>query len=420
MNYGRADVAASILEGAKLAAQHTNSVSFDDQDNIALAFTYKAAGEWQKALAIFESFSNIPVEMCRGSGPWGNAFLPTLPSKEVAFCRQKLGLPLSSDPRQFEMDANALPLSREAAFAADSDGFWVAYRNQLLRLDFGMKTNLTVVLPNEGSIGITCLLAGPTNVWVGTDGAGLFDFNKSTRDVVHYGETEGLMNDIVRTLFLADDTLWIGYGVKKRSMERMQYGGLGALNLGTHQFRSFTPSLADGAEALKHPQAAPAQKGPPRRIVTSLAYGRDGEVWFASSALRRFRVQDNSWDAFPQAGYCLTVAANSEELVAGSFWNHQGELQHGPPGINILNFADNTWTQVKDSGVLPSGVVTALALDGGDIWAGGMGFIAKISPRQGGLQNYAYVKAYNVDHLQVGGGFVWALYDGQLHRARLP
>lgn len=420
MEHGRADVATSILEGAKQAAQFTNSVSFDAQDNVALAFTFKAAGKWQQALAVFDSFSNIPIEMSRGSGPWGGAFLPVLPSKEVALCREKLGLPISSDPREFEMDTDGLPLGSAAAFATDPDGLWLACQDHLMRLDFGMRTNLVAVLPKDPAVGVTCLLVGPTNVWVGTDGEGIFEFNKATREVMHYGEKEGLMNDVVRTLCGADSSLWIGYGVKRPSMERLQFGGLGELNLATHQFRSFTPSLAGGSGALRHRLTGPVLKGPPRRIVSSLAYGRDGEVWFAASALCRFRSQDNAWDTFSQAGNCTTVAANSKLLVAGNFWNYEGQPAHGAASINVLDLARNTWSHINDFGVLPAGVVTALILDSDALWAGGMGFIAKINLQRNELQEYAYVRAYNVDQLQLGGGFVWAQYDNHLHRAKLP
>jgi ligand-binding sensor domain-containing protein len=263
------------------------------------------------------------------------------------------------------------------------------------------------------------LLVGVSNVWIGTDGDGLFEFNKTSRDVRRYGEKEGLMNDIIRSLCLAEDTLWIGYGVKNPRVERMQYGGLGEFALGTHQFRSFTPSLANGMEFEGSP-TGPPPKGPPRQIVTSLACGRAGEVWFASSELCRLRLQDNSWDTFPLAGKCGTVAANANFLVAGAFWNYQGLPQHGQPGISILNFTNNRWSQLEDFGVLPSGVVTALAFDGDALWVGGMGFIAKINPQKNDLQKYAYVRAYNIEQIQIGGGYIWAQYDGQLHRGRLP
>jgi ligand-binding sensor domain-containing protein len=261
-------------------------------------------------------------------------------------------------------------------------------------------------------------------VWVGTDGAGLLELDKNTHKIVRYGENDGLMSDVIRTLCLADDTLWIGHGVKSRAGEynlaRQQGGGLGAFRLSEHRFRSFAPSLTAADDSFGSPQASRTQNGPTRRIVSSLAGGRSGEVWFAASRLRRFRIQENTWAAFPELGFCTRLASNSEQLVAGTFWNWNGVPQHGPPGLNILNYAQNNWTQVKDFGVLPSGVLTVLTMDGNELWFGGLGFIAKMSMLRNELRNYAYVRAYNLEQIQIGGGFVWAQYDGGLHRARLP
>src|SRR5258708_29588316 len=122
MKHGEYPLAVDIMEGARQAAQYTNNVHFDNEDKIALAFAYKGTQQWKEALAIFECFSNLPVVMHRGNGPWGRAFEPLLTSKEVELCKEHLGIVTSHDPREFDMCTNQLCMHSPSAFAADPHG----------------------------------------------------------------------------------------------------------------------------------------------------------------------------------------------------------------------------------------------------------------------------------------------------------
>jgi hypothetical protein len=96
MRYGEYSVAVDIMEGVREAARYTDSVSFDNEDKIALAFAYKGTQQWKEALAIFECFSNLPVVMNRGDGPWGRAFQPFPTATEVAIARNNWGFGLAT------------------------------------------------------------------------------------------------------------------------------------------------------------------------------------------------------------------------------------------------------------------------------------------------------------------------------------
>jgi hypothetical protein len=249
LQHGEALVATSILEGMKQAAAYTNAVSFADGDKLALAFGYKAAERWKEALDIFGSYSNLPVEMS-SSGPWGEAFQPVLTSKEARFCREKLGLPKSIDPREFEMGTNCLCMHSPSSFATDPDGLWLAIGSQLIHLDYGLATNFMVTLPISPGTSINCLCIGSSNLWIGTDGEGLVEVDKRSRSITRYSDKEGLMSDVINSLCKGSESLWIGYGMKNGpvgyDVSRMQGGGLGQFDLARHQFHSFTPSLAQG------------------------------------------------------------------------------------------------------------------------------------------------------------------------------
>src|SRR5690349_17928220 len=98
---------------------------------MGLAYNFLRAESWQKALEVFQSYSNRPVVM-GNAGLWGPAFTVVLTSSQAAECRKKLGLPLLIDPREFDLGKACLsPHSRQpyydtVTFLAESDGLWIA------------------------------------------------------------------------------------------------------------------------------------------------------------------------------------------------------------------------------------------------------------------------------------------------------
>ena len=109
-----------------------------DQDKVTLAFAFLEAENWRKALEIFDSLGKMPVTNL-GSGPWGNGRPSVFPSEEADFCREKLGFPVVSDPREFQMGK---ALCYCSTFAFDGTGLWIVTGNQLSRLDMNLRVCL--------------------------------------------------------------------------------------------------------------------------------------------------------------------------------------------------------------------------------------------------------------------------------------
>jgi tetratricopeptide (TPR) repeat protein len=426
LGHGEPELAVKVMEATSQIAVAGKHIEFDEQDRIALAFAYKAAKQWNQALAVFEALSNVPVVVTRGAGPWGSAFAPVLIAEQTAWCKKQLGASAATDPRAFAMGTNCLCMHTPSTFALDANGLWLAIGAQLVHLDFDLRTNQIICLPKEAVTGITSLLVGTEKIWLGTDGEGLFEFDKTSARITHYTEQDGLMMDVISSLCLSGETLWLGYGVNDGPIgyigTRAGAGGLGLLDLREHKFRSFIPSLAKGVDVQHGLEVGESANGPTHQPVRSIAVGPENDVWFLArgSPLRRFRPQNNVWETSPELPACSALLADSSHLFVAEFSRYLQPATFGPVGISILNFADKSWTHLGNFGVLPSGMVSAMVLDGGDLWLGCSGYIAKIDLAKKQLLGYSPVTSTTIDQIQIGGGFVWAQFDRHLHRARLP
>lgn len=446
--------AAGLLEGKLRAATlYPNHVwGIKDDDKLGLAFAYLGQQQWEKALKIFKTYSNQPVQM-GNNGPWGQMFSIVLTSKMTAGCRQKLGLTAVHNPLEFDMGQPLLCLCSPSSFIADSDGLWIGIGGQLLHLDFDLKTNLVVNLPDPFAP-VTALCISPSTIWIGTAGAGLIEFDKATRKVRQLTEKDGLMMNFISSLNLKDDTLWIGYGHESG-------GGLGQLDLRSQKIRSFMPSLnADSSSG--------AGEAPPRDGIGNIVTGTDGDLWMhVGGGVRQFHVTRNSWGSLPSKGWVTSFSTDSERLVEGvsieqieiqvetksvqaavtnritktklvvsqegmfrleanfeTNGNHQrisgtstGKIRP-KGGLAIQSFRDNRWQSLVDAEGLPN-PPTTMTLNGNDLWVGGEGFIALVDLTECKIRKFCYIQAAGVDRIQIGGGYVWAQFDWHLYRALL-
>ena len=425
---------AALLEGKTaasaiytVAASYTNGVSaieVSDEDRMRLAFAYLGTREWDKALRYFQTFSNQPFAMLE-DGPWGAAGTPCLTSRAADYCRQKLGLSIARRGTKFQLGVPVIALCKDQIFTADAQGLWLGLGRRLLHLGFDLKTNLVLDLPADNRAPITAFCFSPTNIWIGTDGGGLYDFDKASRQFRHLGQGDGLLMDNIASLHLTSDALWIGYGRKVREAELKSAGGLGTIDLHTRQITSFMPSVLEGPEASALPGVgAPAGK-PTRNSILAVIEGARGEVWFLAEAqtplLCRYRTVEKAWDiAVNQACSCLL--RDSKNLFVGRYWNYQGENRTEKSlGVSILDLTAKPagWRELKRPDELPPGRVTALALDHGRLWVGGSGYIALVDPDKAEPRAVAYVQTDSVDCLQAAGGFLWAQLNCHVYRVNL-
>jgi len=409
-------LAAQTKEARERMARLKLAEPLDSDDKMGLAFNFLQAEAWHQALEVFQSYSNRPVR--RGfSGEDKEVFLPVFTGKQANYCREKLGLPVQVDAREFEMGTNCLCLHSWSEFLTDADGLWVAIDAELIRLGFDLKTNFVVQLPTKGDASIRVLCSGADRIWIGTDGAGLIEFDKSTRLVRQFTVKDGLLMDSIASLHVANDTLWIGYGNTRPNRLNNEGGGLGRLDLTTQVAQSFTLSLAAGDEVHRTPfgnLALEQVDKPTRRSIHALASGPDGEILFATEfhPLRQYNPQKNVWAATPiGSGSC--IAADAERLYGGSVGNSP------VLGVTVWEFKSNKVWGFDAADSLPYQKVTALCLDGQDLWVGGFGFVALVDTDDGKVRKFAYVPASSVDEIQVGNGYVWAKYDWHLHKTLL-
>lgn len=380
--------------------------SQSNEEKMRLAYARLGLADWRGALDIFETYSNLPVYM-GGAGPWGPAFTMIYSEQEAAKCREKLGLPVTHDPREFKLGGQCLCLCTPSTFSADKNGLWVGISDQLIHLDFELRTNLAVTLPKSPDSPVTALGLDDSAVWVGTDGDGLIKYDKATGQIRQWKEGDGLLMNNIRCLDERGNRLWIGYGVERTD------GGLGCLELPADHIISFSPPISDSS-------------APTRFSVNVMAAGPADDVWYSSDnglqarqLLQHFRIHDNVSERLDVCGPASSLAFDGRRLALGQIWRHS---QPGPAmalGVGILDVKTGRQWDLKATPGLPAGMATALTFDGDDLWVGGICYVALVNPDTGTIRKFAYVPAPVVDRIQVGGGYVWVQYDHHLHRARL-
>ncbi len=453
-----AEIIESRLEAAKIDPNLRSTLNRHD-DEMALAYAHLAAEQWEKALEIFDRYQNKPLYM-GNSGPWGKALSVILTGKMADQCREKLGLPVRVDPREFNLGEICLHLhsprnsTRETSvIQAAVEGLWIAFNNQILQVNYDLKTNFVTRLPTENSASITALSIGRSAVWIGTAGGGLFEIDSASRQLRHFTEKDGLLMNDISSLFLVGDTLWIGYGNESA-------GGLGRMDVNTRKFISFMTTLTSAQPGTR----------PPRDKVTDIRSNSGAEVWFLVNGTQtKFRPDENVWESVPDRNGArirayeldrdglisaveigqteLTVerkpiakgATNLPETLTYVIPDDESprvlaSLRTNRPGWRISgtrsgNSAPRGAIMVQTSNpgdsrelLVPEGLPslpTTLHLHGRDLWVGGQGFVALVDLETNSIKRLAHVPTRTVDQIQVGGGYVWVKYENHLYRAPL-
>jgi streptogramin lyase len=348
--------------------------------------------------------------------------------KEANECREKLGLPAVHDPREFEVGGSAVKMGLSSAFAADVDGLWLGSGQRLFHLDWNLKTSFSVSLPKDASTPIHALCLSSSNIWIATGGDGLIEFDKENHRCRRFTVEDGLLMNAISCLSLAENQLWIGYGHKGQlgpgQMGIAPGGGVGYLDFVSNHFMSFQPSLAEGGEAqevLSGNRVKESPANPTRRVVWAIAAGASGVVWFLDeqTAVRRFQSRQNLWEATPMVGRCLVIRGAKLFVGQTSREPRDPHSDPGPLGVRILDSQTGQWASLDCDEGLPAEQVSAIAVDGEDLWVGGLGYIALVDAKQNQIRKFAYIPANVVDQIQIGGGCVWAQYNGCLRRVSL-
>lgn len=412
-------LALKALERDRAVRGGGKAGKLNDEDSIAVGYAYMGAKRWKDALEVFDCLSNRPV-MMQTSGPWGRGYLvPVLPNQLSAVCRKELGLSDVRGPQEFDMGKPFFSLGAFSTFTVDDEGLWLGVDGKLMRLNFDLKTNLVIRLPMDAGTEISAICISASSVWVGTIGDGLIEYDKESSKCRRYALEDGLMMNGIANLSLAGDSLAIGYGQEKRSNPRVSSGslasngGLGRLNLTTRKFISFTPSIVEGADARNRTSGNMVMEStdrPTSRGIRSLQADTKGNIWFVTTfhPLRRYSISQDDWKGFPEVRECSCLAADDAHVFAGTV---------AGPRISMLSLKGGSWRALKAANDYLPGEPTTMTLDGNSLWVGGPGYMANLDPSQDKLLHIAYVKTRTVDRIQVGGGYVWAQFEGNLFRA---
>jgi hypothetical protein len=87
-------------------------------------------------------------------------------------------------------------------------------------------------------------------------------------------------------------------------------------------------------------------------------------------------------------------------------------------GVSVLSLPNEKWTHLSSENGLPQESVTAITVNGRQVWIGGFGFIALLDPAYQRVLKFAYVPG-EVDRLGVAGGYLWVQFKKHLYRVPL-
>jgi streptogramin lyase len=239
----------------------------------------------------------------------------------------------------------------------------------------------------------------------------LIEYDQSSGKCRHFGIPDGLaMNQILSTRVLGN-RLWLGYPK-----------GIGFFDLSSGKFTSFTPSIVDNADTQRSNSNAGQHGSPPSGPVESIVAGPDGEIWFSVGYwVGRYHPAENSWERVSQIDIANHLESDANHLFAAQSRDYSFSKGGGPLGLTILDFQTGQCRSLPEIEGLPGYSVTAMAVDGNDLWVGGYGYIASFDMTEGKIRKFAYVHSEEIDRVQigVGGGYVWALFGQCLYRAAL-
>lgn len=258
--------------------------------------------------------------------------------------------------------------------------------------------------PNDSKNYILSFAQGISDdVWIGTDGGGLIQWNRTTNAFTAYEKSEtgnsGLNNNFVASIVQdRNGFVWIGtYG-----------GGINQLNPKTGKF--------------KHYQCTSPSNGYVKPNVWKLFEDSQGRIW--ASTLNRGEVYryDDSQDTFisMERGIfdVLTIYEESPRVFWFGSWStltrldltsgRKQEFQIGTPvrsihhggedilwiateggGILKFNTSSNTYRRYTENEGLPSNTILNILEDNsGHLWLSTYNGLSKFNPTNGSFQNY--------------------------------
>jgi len=451
--YRPAKVIAEIFQHAVDEAASTNLSVYPTSRQMAnsaqlyyyAGYTHRGLGQWDRALKYFElGGKKAESVMLEQAGPWGKEQTRVFARDLVEECRQHLSSAsltylasprklASQEPTRFTLGKPVLKAGLPIVFAVDGGKVWLADGLAPFCYDVRSQNLIDLDWPTNIESNVSCICVDDDSVWWGTSGSGLVEMDKRTGHCRVYTEKDGLLLPHITTLALNAGKLWIGFG-------RKPVGGVGYLELNNRRFTGLSPELDLKTITNRYIPSHASGKEAPRGYVNSLVPRANGDVlvltenrgvqtysastkkWDVLSTLKG-KVYDPFWSSPLSEEWCLL--ADSDVLLVGGNGQASGlaffQMPEGP--VVEPNFSD--WLPgltFGGGGGTVAGrlfLVQSLALDGNQVWVGGLDFLASVNMKTKALERLCALEpGYNreVKGVQVQGDDVWFSIKNELYR----
>lgn len=429
-----------------------------------LAYCLEGVGRLEEAVRVYEELGQIEIYVGRAS-TWGEVFGESIVVREALDrCRAKLGVGV--EPRVVP----TVPLEGHLAVSLNQFDRWggvsaLAVVGETLWIGTGPPGRrvfpaCAVDAKSPGwlyrcadrggrSLGcksfreplpawVTSICPAKRSVFVGTFGAGLYEFDEHGRAGKRWTHEDGLIDDRVSCLAVAGSgRLWVGFA-------RRRQGGLGALDLIAKRFESYSPLLHWGTLRSPRDPTWPDPNRydfdrPPGAAVTCMARDSDGGMWVAvyRTGLKHYEPRGGKWDTatdrrdfggekMPAGGHFITdghcaltcVAVARRRLDSGGAEGDLvavGAVVTGWSGrsfqagcVDIYDVAARKWSHIRRADGLPDANVYSLAFQGEMLWIGGKGYVAAYDTRASRLVRiYTVPEREEANVLCVDGRTLW-------------
>ena len=407
---GHRDLSLPATEALLAARAAGVPVPLDASHKVRIGYVLVGAGRIEEALAQFQDIPETVVAM-DGQGPWGPYPAFVIPENRVRACHRQLGRTMVEKPEFLDLPKAHLVPDRPFVFRPDGDRLWIATCNQLVEHPVGGGTSVTNLLGVPDDIPSTAMGQSADTLWIATDGAGLVEFDKRTRQVRRRTSQDGLLFDRVSALHLSPSgrELWIGYATRES-------GGVSRLDLGSGRVETFTPELVRSL-----PEVLPAERrGAPRRPVRSLASFGDDRLWVGVDALGLLELDraSGTWtnrverERFSETA---ALAVNADWIVCGTT-PHAVTNYREEAFLSILPRRGGPGFEIGTREGLPIGSVMAAALDGDRLWIGGPSYLALMDLKTRKILRRSLMNSTFVSQISLQGDDLWVRLNRAVYR----
>ena len=385
----------AILAGNMIIQALNNGMSIakTDQDYITtcLGYAYMQKEEWNKALTLFEKKEGKEISMY-AAGPWGEQNSIVVVNNLIKICKQNISgvITKNNKPMEYQINEPFLKIGNMGSFDIDKGTIWFASDKNLYSYiqaeKIQQKAEFNLNVKNE----ITCITISGENIWFGTDGDGLYDYNYISGNLHRYSEDDGLPLENITSLFYYPNKLWIGFGQRNKGaigyIENQKFIGImPKLNLSTESVPYYGTLESDAIDAS------------PKHRISGLLQADPNNLWVAvnGKGLQHFIIGSEKWDTVNAANgfnrepaWAITdnenrvscIVGRKDIIIVGSANESSGRsgYDYRIGGITIYYPLENKWKSINMSSGLPKQNIYSLFLDGNNLWAGGLGYIALI------------------------------------------